>query len=109
MRRWRDETPDSFLFAWKASKYITHWKRLGKTSPSSLKLMNTRLRALRSKLGPVLFQLPAHFEADAERLQAFLAMLPKGRRHVFEFRHESWYDAKILEVLARARRSTLLF
>ena len=66
--------------------------------------MNTRLRALRSKLGPVLFQLPAHFEADAERLQAFLAMLPKGRRHVFEFRHESWYDAKILEVLARVDR-----
>ncbi len=108
VRRWRDETPDNFLFAWKASKYITHWKRLGKTSPSSLKLMNTRLRALRSKLGPVIFQLPAHFEADAKRLQAFLAMLPKGRRHVFEFRHESWYDAKILEVL-RAHDAALCF
>lgn len=46
VRRWRDETPDGFLFAWKASKFITHWKRLGDDSPKSLKLMNTRLRAL---------------------------------------------------------------
>ena len=74
VRRWRDQTLDNFLFAWKASKYITHWKRIGKTSLSSLKLMSTRLRALGSKLGPVIFQLPVHFEADAERLQVFLAM-----------------------------------
>jgi uncharacterized protein YecE (DUF72 family) len=100
VRRWRDETPDDFLFAWKASKFITHWKRLGDDSPKSLKLMNTRLRALGSKLGPVLFQLPAHFEADIERLESFLAML-RGRRHryVFEFRHESWYAAKVLALL----------
>lgn len=99
VRRWRDETPDGFRFAWKASKYITHWKRLGETSRSSLKLMNTRLRALGGKLGPVLFQLPAHVEADADRLEAFLSMLPKRHRHVFEFRHESWYAAKILALL----------
>lgn len=99
VRRWRDETPDDFLFAWKASKYITHWKRLGTTSRSSLHLMNTRLRALGTKLGPVLFQLPANFHADVERLRAFLAMLPGGHRYVFEFRHESWYAAKILALL----------
>jgi uncharacterized protein YecE (DUF72 family) len=99
VRHWRHETPDGFLFAWKASKYITHWKRLGPKSPPSLKLMNTRLRALGKKLGPVLFQLPAHFEADVERLQTFLAMLPKGRRHVFEFRHKSWYDKRLLDTL----------
>jgi uncharacterized protein YecE (DUF72 family) len=99
VRRWRDETPDDFLFAWKASKYITHWKRLGTTSRSSLRLMNTRLRALGRKLGPVLFQLPANFHADAERLRVFLAMLPDGHRYVFEFRHESWYAAKILTLL----------
>lgn len=99
VRRWHDETPEDFLFAWKASKFITHWKRLGETSPKSLRLMNTRLRALGTKLGPILFQLPANFEADAGRLEAFLAMLPSGRRHVFEFRHESWYAAKILAML----------
>ncbi|WP_210188829.1 DUF72 domain-containing protein [Hyphomicrobium sp. CS1BSMeth3] len=99
VHRWRDETPDDFLFAWKASKYITHWKRLGETCPSSLRLMNTRLRALGSKLGPVLFQLPANFDADASRLEHFLAMLPSKHRYVFEFRHESWYAAKILALL----------
>jgi uncharacterized protein YecE (DUF72 family) len=99
VRGWRNKTPDSFLFAWKASKYITHWKRLGESSPSSLKLMSTRFRALGSKLGSVLFQLPANFEADAGRLEAFFAMLPNGHRYVFEFRHESWYSAKILGLL----------
>lgn len=99
VRRWRDETPDGFLFAWKASRYITHWKRLGESSRDSLELMNTRLRALGAKIGPVLFQLPAHFEVDADRLAAFLAMLPHSYRYVFEFRHESWYDAKVLALL----------
>jgi hypothetical protein len=44
VRSWRDQTPKGFLFSWKASKFLTHWKRLGPTSPSSLKLMNTRLQ-----------------------------------------------------------------
>lgn len=99
VRRWRDDTPDGFQFSWKASKYITHWKRLGKSSKSSLKLMNTRLRALGSKLGPVLFQLPTHVEADTDRLEAFLSMLSERHKHVFEFRHESWYAAKVLALL----------
>lgn len=99
VRQWRDSTPAEFIFAWKASKYITHWKRLGKTSPSSIKLMNTRLRALGRKLGPILFQLPPNFEADPDRLKAFLKMLSKRHRYVFEFRHESWYGAEILAVL----------
>ncbi len=99
IREWRSNTPDGFLFAWKASKYITHWKRLGEASPSSIKLMSTRLRGLGRKLGPVLFQLPANFQEDAGRLEAFLAMLPRRRRYVFEFRHESWYAAKILRLL----------
>jgi uncharacterized protein YecE (DUF72 family) len=63
----REQTPDPFLFAWKASKFITHWKRLNAhTCQNSLDLMATRLRALGGKVGPVLFQLPPQFEANPE-------------------------------------------
>lgn len=96
---WRDRTPDDFVFAWKASKYITHWKRLTPNARSSLKLMETRLRALRDKAGPVLFQLPPQFTADYDRLASFLKLLKKRRPYVFEFRHDSWYDDRILGLL----------
>src|SRR6266545_4529399 len=63
---WRTQTPDAFLFAWKASKFITHWKRLSENCANSIELMVTRLDVLGPKAGPVLFQLPARFIADAE-------------------------------------------
>lgn len=58
---WREQTAKDFIFAWKASKYITHWKRLSEKSPSSLKLMEERIALLGVKAGPVLFQLPPNF------------------------------------------------
>lgn len=82
---WRDQTGPGFVFAWKASKFITHWKRLSHNSINSLELLEERLSILGDKAGPVLFQLPPHFGADAGRLAAFLALLPKGRRSSFEF------------------------
>jgi uncharacterized protein YecE (DUF72 family) len=100
VREWRDSTPPGFVFAWKASKFITHWKRLKDTCANSIALMETRLEILGEKLGPVLFQLPVRFEADRERLARFLEMLPPGRRYAFEFRHPSWYDHRILDLLA---------
>ena len=99
VRAWRKATPDDFVFAWKASKFITHWKRLGPRSKNSLALMETRLRALGRKAGPVLFQLPPQMPANRERLATFLKMLSKKRRYAFEFRHASWYDDAILDVL----------
>lgn len=99
VRGWRDQTPDDFIFAWKASKFITHWKRLTENCKNSLELMETRLQALGPKAGPVLFQLPARFKADRERLASFLKMLPKRYKYAFEFRDESWYDERLLEVL----------
>jgi uncharacterized protein YecE (DUF72 family) len=96
---WRDETPDDFLFAWKASKFITHWKRLSDKSVNSIELMDSRLKVLRRKVGPVLFQLPARFKADRERLATFLKLLPKRYKYTFEFRDESWYDESILRLL----------
>jgi len=96
---WRKETPDEFLFAWKASKFITHWKRLTEKCQNSIELMETRLKVLEPKVGPVLFQLPARFKADRERLASFLKMLTKRYKYAFEFRDASWYDEKIFQVL----------
>jgi uncharacterized protein YecE (DUF72 family) len=99
VKAWREQTPDEFLFAWKASKFITHWKRLSEKSVNSIELMESRLKVLGSKAGPVLFQLPARFKADRERLESFLKLLSKRYKYAFEFRDESWYDEAILEVL----------
>jgi uncharacterized protein YecE (DUF72 family) len=100
VRGWRQQTPADFLFAWKASKFITHWKRLNEhTCQNSLDLMATRLKALGRKAGPVLFQLPPQFAADPVRLERFLRLLPRHYLHAFEFRHPSWYARDVLQVL----------
>jgi uncharacterized protein YecE (DUF72 family) len=99
VRGWREQTPGDFVFAWKASRFITHWKRLGENCRNSLALMETRLKVLEPKAGPVLFQLPPHMRGDRERIAAFFKMLPKRRRFAFEFRHPSWYEHAILDVL----------
>lgn len=99
VRGWREQTPDDFLFAWKASKFITHWKRLTPKCKNSLALMESRLKLLGPKAGPVLFQLPPQFKADRERLASFLKMLSRCRTYAFEFRDKSWYQDDILELL----------
>lgn len=96
---WKEQTPADFAFAWKASRFITHWKRLSERSENSLELMETRLMPLGRKLGPILFQLPPRMKANRDRLVGFLGMLPKRRRYVFEFRHLSWYEPDIFETL----------
>jgi len=101
VRGWRNNTPKHFGFAWKASKFITHWKRLSSKSENSIALMETRLKALGPKVVAILFQLPPQFSKNRERLEAFLRMLPRRYRYVFEFRHRSWYDDDILDVLHR--------
>lgn len=108
VRAWHDQTPASFRFAWKASQYITHWKRLTPSAANSLDLMETRLKILGRKCGPILFQLPARFRRDDSRLEGFIGLLPKRRRYVFEFRHASWYADEVFEILARRRISLCL-
>jgi uncharacterized protein YecE (DUF72 family) len=101
VKAWRDDTPGGFCFAWKASRFITHWKRLSPKSKSSLRLMEGRIRRLDGKAGPILFQLPARFKMDAKRLSDFLKLVPKGRRYAFEFRDESWYCEEVYRVLRK--------
>lgn len=100
VRNWRKQTGNDFVFAWKASKYITHWKRLSASSGDSLKLLEQRVSLLGDKIGPILFQLPPHFEADPDRLSAFLKFLSKKRRYSFEFRHPSWYSPRVFRLLS---------
>jgi uncharacterized protein YecE (DUF72 family) len=99
--RWVEETPPDFLLAVKASRYLTHVKRLTDLG-EGLRRYYERLEPLvRSpKLGPVLWQLPGNFRRDDERLAATLQVLPPGR-HCFEFRHASWFVEPIYELLRK--------
>jgi uncharacterized protein YecE (DUF72 family) len=100
VKGWREQTGGDFVFAWKASKFITHWKRLSDRSVNSLELLEDRISRLGGKAGPILFQLPPQFEADADRLAGFFKLLSRKRRYSFEFRHPSWYQPRILRMLA---------
>src|SRR5262249_25947867 len=89
---WVEQTPPGFLFAVKASRYLTHVRRLRDVGPG-LETFLDRLDPLgrSGKLGPILWQLPPHFRRDDERLERALAALPRDQRHCFEFRHASWF------------------
>jgi uncharacterized protein YecE (DUF72 family) len=102
---WKEQTGKDFIFTWKASKFITHWKRLSGNSVNSLELLEDRLSILADKAGPVLFQLPPNFRADSERLVSFLRMLSQERRYSFEFLHPSWYTPRIMRLLSEANIS----
>jgi uncharacterized protein YecE (DUF72 family) len=96
--QWANTVPPGFLFAVKASRYITHIKRL-KDPEDSIKLLFSRAEGLGEHLGPVLFQLPPHWHSDFERLRDFLSFLPRGRNYVIEFRDLSWYTTAIYDLL----------
>lgn len=96
---WREGTPASFLFACKASRYITHMKKLKDPSQSTKKFFRA-INVLGDRLGPILFQLPPRWHADAQRLAKFLKALPNGYRFAFEFRDETWFHLEIYDLLA---------
>ena len=98
--RWKQIVPTGFLFAVKASRFLTHIKRL-KDPEGPIKLFFSRAERLAAHLGPVLFQLPPRWRADANRLSEFLDVLPARHRYVVEFRDDSWYTSEILDLLRR--------
>jgi len=95
---WAEATPPEFVFVLKASQRITHILRLKDAGEAAHTFM-TAASGLGPKLGPVLFQLPPFQKKDAARLAAFLGDLPAGHRYAFEFRHESWFDPEVSELL----------
>ncbi len=97
---WREATPQNFLFSCKASRFITHMKKL-KDPGRSLPRFFTAMDVLGDKLGPVLFQLPPRWRVNPERLEAFLEQLPRGYRCAFELRDETWFTRDVSRLLSK--------
>ena len=108
LRRWNSIVPAGFIFAVKASRYITHMKKLKDPDVTCEKFFD-RIAALEETLGPVLFQLPPRWRVDTERLAAFLEALPGGLRYAFEFRDPSWFNAEVEALLQRHGAAVCVF
>jgi uncharacterized protein YecE (DUF72 family) len=100
--RWGNTVPGHFIFAVKASRYITHMKRLKEPEEATEKFFS-HLQPLTGHIGPILFQLPPSFKADIDRLARFLEILPEEYRYTFEFRHDTWFDEPVYELLRKHR------
>ena len=100
---WRAQSPPGFLFAVKASRFLTHMKKLNEPEEPLERLM-TAARGLEEKLGPVLFQFPRQWRVNLDRLDGFLPLLDRYRptRFAFEFRHDLWLVPTVYERLERA-------
>ena len=103
---WAEQSPPDFLFAIKGSRYLTHIRRLRDAGQGVERFYACIEPMVASgKLGPLLWQLPANFHRDDDRLAAFLDGLPAGR-HTVEFRHESWFAPDVYALL-RERKAAL--
>ena len=99
LENWAAQVPETFRFAIKASRRITHMKRLKGAEDETGYLLET-VQTLGSRLGVVLFQLPPNLKKDLPRLEDFIALLDPDTRAVFEFRHDSWRDDEVLTCLS---------
>jgi len=103
-QNWYLQTPEDFLFAVKASRFITHIKRL-KGVKEAWKIFIENALNLKERLGPILFQFPPSFranETEIERLEDFLKLITKKKlQYAFEFRHQSWCDKKVHNLLKK--------
>jgi uncharacterized protein YecE (DUF72 family) len=100
LENWARATPESYRFAIKASRRITHMARLkADTAADSVAYLYRNLAALGAKRGPVLFQLPPFMKKDLPRLADFLKLLPAGHGAAFEFRNGTWFSDDVYAVL----------
>jgi uncharacterized protein YecE (DUF72 family) len=95
---WRKMSPDNFKFVVKASRFITHNKKL-KDPEESIRRFFSNVHYLGEKLGAILFQLPPSWKINADRLNEFICVLPKGYRYVFEFRNNTWHVDQIADLM----------
>ena len=106
--KWYSDTPAGFIFALKASRFITHIRRLKDIGEAEETLIN-RARLLGEKLGPLLYQLPPNLHRDDDLLESFLSGLPEGLKHVVEFRHRSWLDREVFNILSKYKTGLCIF
>jgi uncharacterized protein YecE (DUF72 family) len=108
LETWRESTPKGFCFAAKGSRFITHMKKL-KDPQVAIGRYFERVDRLKKKLGPIVFQLPPFWDADAGRLEEFLAALPRRHRYAFELRNPTWHTAEIYRTLHRHNAAFCIF
>lgn len=99
---WRDAVPDGFRFVIKAPRRISHHKRL-QDCEQDLAYLAGAISGLGARLGAVLVQLPPYFRLDLARLEAFLEQVPEQLPLAFEFRHDSWQDDAVFDMLREHR------
>jgi uncharacterized protein YecE (DUF72 family) len=107
LENWAEQVGDDFRFAIKASRRITHFKRL-KEADEPLEFLVENLKVLGDRLGVVLFQLPPNMKCDVERLDRFCDLLPAGFPAAFEFRHDSWQDDAVHDRLRAHNFATVI-
>ena len=106
LENWQEQVPESFRFVLKASRKITHFKKLKETDEETNYLFNTAA-TLGEQLGVILIQLPPYLRKDIDLLQNFLKLIPDGKA-TFEFRHDSWFEEDVFESL-RSKNCALNF
>jgi uncharacterized protein YecE (DUF72 family) len=108
LENWRQIVPSGFVFSVKASRYLTHMKKL--TDPEEpLETFLERVSVLADRLGPILFQLPPHWRPNLERLEQFLALLPQEHQYAFEFRDERWLTQAMYDLLRRYQAALCIY
>jgi uncharacterized protein YecE (DUF72 family) len=105
---WYNSSPADFAFAVKVSRFITHIKRL-KNSEEAVDNFVKRAGILGNKLGPLLYQLPPSLHRNDDTLESFLSSLPRGFKHVIEFRHQSWLVKEVFEILQKHNAGLCVF
>ena len=103
LENWKEQVPPTFRFSLKASQRITHFKRLKETEEETKYFLETA-EVLGDQLGVVLFQMPPNMKKDLPRLEAFLTQLPPATPAAFEFRHPTWFDDDVLDLLRSQNR-----
>jgi len=107
LETWKEQVPDTFRFSLKASQRITHFKRLKETEQETNYFLETAA-VLGDQLGVVLVQLPPNMKKDLPRLETFLTQLPPTPQMAFEFRHPTWFDDDVLELLRSQNRALVV-
>ncbi len=101
LKQWKEQTPAHFRFTIKANRFFTHLKKMKQDDDFKQRLDDFReiLKSLDNKLSCVLWQLPGNLHRNLSKLESFCNLLDQGVNHVIEFRHASWFDEEVYEVL----------